>query len=124
LNEDNAWRARLAAIYLDRLQDCDGLILPHTAKGCNHVWHLFVVRHVARDRLQKQLAEKGVGTMIHYPVPPHLQPAYADLELAEGMLPISEQIHREVLSLPMGPTLQDDDVIEVCDRLRQAISEL
>jgi len=85
---------------------------------------LFVVRHVARDRLQKQLAEKGVGTMIHYPVPPHLQPAYADLELAEGMLPISEQIHREVLSLPMGPTLQDDDVIEVCDRLRQAISEL
>lgn len=124
LNEDNALRARLAAIYIDQLQGCDGLALPKIAAGCSHVWHLFVVRHVARDRLQKLLAEKGVGTMIHYPVPPHLQPAYADLQLTEGTFPISEQIHREVLSLPIGPTLQDDDVIAVCDRLRQAIIEL
>jgi dTDP-4-amino-4,6-dideoxygalactose transaminase len=124
LNEDNAWRARLAAIYIDRLKGCDGLILPHTAHGLSHVWHLFVVRHVARDRLQKLLAEKGVGTMIHYPVPPHLQQAYADLELREGTLPISERIHREVLSLPIGPTMRDDDVLAVCDKLHQSIGEL
>jgi dTDP-4-amino-4,6-dideoxygalactose transaminase len=62
--------------------------------------------------------------MIHYPVPPHLQPAYAELGLTEGAFPISERIHKEVLSLPMGPTLRDDDLDVICDRLRKAIDEL
>jgi dTDP-4-amino-4,6-dideoxygalactose transaminase len=57
----------------------------------------------------------GIGTMIHYPVPPHLQPAYADLGIAAGSLPLAERIHAEVLSLPMGPTLRDEEVDRVID---------
>mgnify|MGYP000609054539 CR=1 FL=1 len=124
LDDDNARRVHLANIYLDRLKGCKGLVLPRTEDACTHVWHVFVVRHEARDLLQKKLAAQGVGTMIHYPVPPHLQPAYAELGLGEGALSISEQIHREVLSLPLGPTLAEDDVIAACDKLRQAINEL
>jgi dTDP-4-amino-4,6-dideoxygalactose transaminase len=74
------------------------------------VWHLFVVRSRQRDRLQQHLTAQGVGTMIHYPVPPHLQPAYAELGIGAGRFPVTEAIHRQVLSLPMGPTLSDDEV--------------
>ena len=76
-------------------------------------WHLFVVRCVRRDELHTALLEAGVQTAIHYPIPPHLQPAYADLGHTEGSFPLSECLHREVLSLPMGPTLSDDEVAEV-----------
>lgn len=124
LDEDNARRAHLASIYTERLQKCDGLILPTIRHESTHVWHVYVVRHKARDYLQKRLTEQGIGTMIHYPVPPHLQPAYADLGLQEGAFPISEKIHREVLSLPLGPTLSDDEIVLVCDKLNKIISEL
>ena len=67
------------------------------------VWHLFVVRTPERDALQQRLGEAGVGTLIHYPIPPHRQEAYASLGLGEGSFPIAERIHREVLSLPIGP---------------------
>ena len=124
LDQDNEHRAQLAALYLKRLQDCDDLVLPVTEQGNVHVWHLFVVRHPERDRLQKKLMEKEVGSMIHYPIPPHLQPAYIELGWVEGAFPISEKIHREVLSLPIGPTMQNEEVEIVCDRLRKAIGEL
>lgn len=124
LDEDNARRASIASIYSDRLQGCEGLILPRTADGCTHVWHVYAVRHKKRDLLQQRLSEAGIGTMIHYPVPPHLQPAYAELGLTEGTFPISERIHKEVLSLPMGPTLRDDDLDVICDRLRKAVGQL
>ncbi len=80
------------------------------------MWHLFVVRHPQRDALQQHLQQADIGTMIHYPIPPHLQMAYAELEWAEGCFPVTEAIHREVLSLPMGSHLtlvQQDRVIEV-----------
>jgi dTDP-4-amino-4,6-dideoxygalactose transaminase len=124
LDADNARRAHLASIYTDRLKGLNGLILPSPEKGTTHVWHLYVIRHEARDQLQMKLAEQGVGTMIHYPVPPHLQPAYAKLGLTGGALPISEKIHREVLSLPMGPTLSDEEVLVVCEKLSQIIKDL
>jgi len=124
LDQDNAHRARLAAIYLDGLKDCPGLQLPNDVNGDVHAWHVFVVRHAARDHLQSRLGEKGIGTMIHYPIPPHLQPAYSELGLEAGTLPISEKIHQEVLSLPMGPTLDEDDVFRVCECIRQVIGEL
>ena len=73
------------------------------------VWHLFVVRHSARARLQEALAQRSIGTMIHYPIPPHLQPAYAQLGWSRGCFPISERIASEVLSLPMGPHLDWDE---------------
>jgi dTDP-4-amino-4,6-dideoxygalactose transaminase len=71
------------------------------------VWHLFVVRSKRRDALQKYLKSAGVQALIHYPVPPHLQEAYRDMCLSQGSFPVSEVIHREVLSLPIGPHVDD-----------------
>ena len=83
------------------------------------VWHLFVVRTPLRDALAKFLAARGIGTIVHYPVPPHLQSACAAMGYRQGSLPISELIHQQVLSLPLHPHLeivQQDRVIEgVCE---------
>ena len=103
----DAWNERrraAAARYLDGLAGSE-LGLPYVPKWAEPVWHLFVVRHPQRDALQQRLQQAGIGTMIHYPIPPHLQPAYAELGYSAGAFPISEAIHREVLSLPMGPQL-------------------
>jgi len=118
LDEQNAHRARLASLYLTGLSTT-GLVLPHVPEGLSPVWHLFVVRHPDRDALARRLAEEGIGTVIHYPVAPHLQPAYASLGLREGTLPISEALHREVLSLPMGPAMTDDQARQVINALQR-----
>ncbi|SFE68665.1 DegT/DnrJ/EryC1/StrS family aminotransferase [Paracidovorax wautersii] len=123
LDNDNAHRSRLANIYLKRLNDTK-LVLPFVEKNATSAWHVFVVRHKSRDRLQEKLAAEKVGTMIHYPVPPHLQPAYADLQMPLGSLPLSEKIHKEVLSLPIGPTLEEDEVHQVCDKLHRILGEI
>ncbi len=104
LDEWNERRKSVAAAYLKALDKSD-LELPYVPVWADPVWHLFVVRHPKRDQLQKRLGEAGVGTMIHYPIPPHLQGAYAELGYNMGAFPIAERIHREVLSLPMGPHL-------------------
>jgi dTDP-4-amino-4,6-dideoxygalactose transaminase len=124
LDEDNARRQNIAAAYTKGLSGLKGLTLPEPAAGCEHVWHLYVVRHVRRDLLQKRLTELGVGTMIHYPIPPHLQPAYKDLGVEEGQLPLSEILHSQVLSLPMGSTLPSEDVDAVIKVVRQALDEI
>ena len=106
----DAWnerREKLARRYIERLGSVDGLVLPARADGCVHNWHLFVVRSRRREALRRGLSERGVETMVHYPVPPHLQPAYADLGFPRGTFPVAEAIHEEVLSLPMGPHLTD-----------------
>ena len=87
--------------------------LPETVNTEQHVWHLFVVRCQTRNQLQQYLEGEGIQTLIHYPIPPHHQTAYK--ELSTLSLPITERIHQEVLSLPMGPTLSDVDVINVID---------
>ena len=124
LDTDNAHRSEIAARYSEGLSGLDGLTLPKVGVGNDHVWHLYVVRHAKRDALQKRLAELGVGTMIHYPIPPHRQAAYQDLGIPEGALPLSEMIHREVLSLPMGPTLTFSEVDEVIKVVRSAAAGL
>lgn len=124
LDSDNAHRAEIAARYSEGLSGLDGLTLPEVGAGCEHVWHLYVVRHAKRDTLQKRLGELGIGTMIHYPIPPHMQPAYKDLGIPEGAFPISEKIHREVLSLPMGPTMTQEEASAVITAVRQAVAEL
>jgi dTDP-4-amino-4,6-dideoxygalactose transaminase len=100
----NARRRAAAARYLDGLAGCD-VTFPYVPDWAEPVWHLFVVRHRQRDELQHRLQRAGIGTMIHYPIPPHLQPAYTELGYGAGAFPITEAIHREVLSLPMGPNL-------------------
>ncbi|MDP3083023.1 MAG: DegT/DnrJ/EryC1/StrS family aminotransferase [Rubrivivax sp.] len=121
LDAGNARRAQIAGLYLNGLQGA-GLVLPRVAAGMDPVWHLFVVRHPQRDLLAKQLASEGIGTVIHYPIPPHLQPAYATLGLQPGALPVSEALHREVLSLPIGPTQSDAQTNAVIAALNKAVA--
>jgi dTDP-4-amino-4,6-dideoxygalactose transaminase len=114
LNEWNARRQTLAHYYLNRLQELPELLLPFVAADVDPVWHLFVVRHPRRDELRRHLAEAGVASLIHYPVPPHLSGAYSDFGHGPGSYPIAEEQSRTVLSLPVGPHLsreQQDHVI-------------
>ncbi len=112
-------RRRLAARLLDGLRGAP-LQLPVVLEGLEPAWHLFVVQHEARDRLQAALAAQGIGTLIHYPVPPHLQPAYAELGYGEGDFPISEAMHQRVLSLPLWPGISDTQVDRVIRAVRAA----
>ena len=117
LDKWNVRRAHLASIYLEELEGLP-LVLPSVPAGLEPVWHLFVVRTQQRDDLQAYLNAHGIGTMIHYPVPPHLQQAYREMGLKEGAFPISEAIHREVLSLPMGPHLSVNEQARVIEEIR------
>ena len=118
LDADNARRAAIAARYCEALTDVEGLALPFVAPGAEPVWHLFVIRSARRNALQQFLKERDIGTLIHYPIPPHLQRAYSDLGYKGGDFPISEAIHAEVLSLPIGPTMTDGEVDMVIDAVR------
>jgi dTDP-4-amino-4,6-dideoxygalactose transaminase len=116
LDEWNRRRATAANSYRKQLTGLPGLVVPAQPPGVESVWHLFVVRHPRRDALQQVLTEKGIGTLIHYPVPPHLSGAYQSLGWKAGSFPIAEELARTCLSLPMGPHLsldQQERVVEV-----------
>jgi dTDP-4-amino-4,6-dideoxygalactose transaminase len=117
LDEWNIRRASIANAYLEGLAAVQDLVLPHTPEWVKSIWHLFVIKHAYRDNLQAHLAQLGIGTLIHYPVPPHLSDAYADLAWHEGDFPITEDLANTVLSLPIGPHLKLSDV----DQIIQAI---
>lgn len=114
----NSRRQVVAQNYLSSLEAIPDLILPYTPDWASPGWHVFVIRHKKRDALQKYLTDLGIGTLIHYPIPPHLQPAYHELGFTEGAFPISEAIHREVLSLPMGPHLDNVSQQYVVDAVK------
>jgi dTDP-4-amino-4,6-dideoxygalactose transaminase len=114
LDDWNDRRRAIARLYLDRLQDAD-LVLPEVPQWADPVWHLFVVRHKNRDALRAGLQEAGIGTLVHYPVAPHMQPAYAALAIAPDALPIARQLSDEVMSLPIGPHLGLDAAERVAD---------
>lgn len=114
LDEWNAARKALAIRYENNLQQ-SSLILPKVPDQFESVWHLYVVRTLHRNALQAHLQSHGIQSVIHYPIPPHRQAAYQ--EMAAYQLPISEQLSREVLSLPMSPMLKDGELEYVCDVL-------
>lgn len=122
LEADNAARRRLAALYDELLENIPhaaerGLHIHHPEGDVEHVYHQYVVRTDRRESLRRFLAEQGIGTAIHYPVPVHLQPAYADrnrMPVTGGSLPTTERAASEVLSLPMYPQLEEADVRAVC----------
>jgi dTDP-4-amino-4,6-dideoxygalactose transaminase len=117
----------IAELYQRALVGLPGLTLPATQENAAPVWHLFVIRHPRRDALQQKLTESGVGTLIHYPVPPHRSKAYADLQPRDGKdwsLPIAEALSASVLSLPMGPHLQLDQARLVADVVARSVEEL
>ncbi|GMV31759.1 MAG: aminotransferase [Rhodanobacteraceae bacterium] len=100
----NARRAALAVAYDEVLADLS-LIRPRVPDWADPAWHLYVVQVERRDDVQRELASRGIGSLIHYPVPPHRQQAYAKAGLPQGSLPIAERLAGSVLSLPMGPQL-------------------
>ena len=112
LDEWTERRRAVAAAYTKGLAESD-VILPHVPDWADPAWHLYVVRTSDRDALQGRMTKAGVGTLIHYPIPPHMQQAYAGLELAPDALPLADTLTSEVLSLPMGPHLSDMDVNNV-----------
>jgi dTDP-4-amino-4,6-dideoxygalactose transaminase len=121
LAEHNRQRRELAELYGQLLK---GVELPQVLPGYGHAWHLFVVRHPRRDELAKRLAEQGIGTLIHYPIPVHRQRAYADLGYGPGSLPRTEQAVQEILSLPLWVGMTKDDVRRVAAAVTQAATEL
>lgn len=123
LEADNQHRARIAQIYNDSLSG-SALILPFVPCYAEPTWHLYVVRHPQRDQLARYLSEAGVATVIHYPVSPHLQPAYAHLKIPKGSQPIAERLQAEVLSLPIGPCQSYSDTETVIRRVSEAVNSM
>jgi dTDP-4-amino-4,6-dideoxygalactose transaminase len=115
LDTENEIRRAIAKHYIGNITN-PAIILPQLPENSSeHVWHLFVIRTADRDRLQQHLKDNDIHTLIHYPVPPHKQAAYPQLN---GLsLPITEQIHREVLSLPISPVLTTEEVQKVVDTM-------
>lgn len=120
LDEWNARRRTHARLYRSLLSGFP-LTLPTEQPGTEHVWHLFVVRTGQREALQRFLDARGVGTLVHYAIPPHLQPAYEELGLRRGALPVTEAIHREALSLPIGPHMSEDEVRSVAGLVAECV---
>jgi dTDP-4-amino-4,6-dideoxygalactose transaminase len=119
LDEWNGRRRKVAEGYLAKLKGVPGLTLPFVPSWAEPVWHLFVVRHPQRDAFQERLTQAGIGTLIHYPVPPHLSGAYADAGWKAGAFPLAEAMANSVLSLPIGPHLaaeQADQVVKETSR--------
>jgi dTDP-4-amino-4,6-dideoxygalactose transaminase len=115
-----AWteaRRALAAEY-DRLLDDAGIIRPYAMPGSRHVYCLYTIRAAQRDRFRRLLDEAGIQTAIHYPHPIHLMPAYADARYKEGDFPVAEECARSVLSLPLYPHMQPEQVHRVCEVIR------
>lgn len=113
----NSARQRIAARYSTALAGTGDLLLPQVAKQVTSVWHQYVIRTSQRDQLIDHLAKAGIGTMIHYPVPPHLQEAYSDLGLKKGAFPIAEAMAATCLSLPIYPSLTDAQVDRICETI-------
>lgn len=109
LDTEIVCRRKVAAAYLEGINN-PAIVLPAQHNEA-HVWHVFVIRCEQREALQQRLAEQGIQTLIHYPIPPHQQEAYKDLNTQS--FPISELIHQQVLSLPMGPTVTREEVQKV-----------
>jgi dTDP-4-amino-4,6-dideoxygalactose transaminase len=112
LDADNARRRALAGRYLAGIRH-PAIVLPTVASNSEPVWHVFVVRTADRAGLQEHLQRQGIGTLIHYPIPPHRQRAYAAWN--SRSYPVTERIHAEVLSLPISPVMPDSDVDAVID---------
>ena len=113
-----AERRRIASWYMEELSDCPDITLPKIAEGATHVYHLFVIRTSKMEALQTYLQSLGIGTVIHYPIPPHLQQAYAELGHKKGDFPIAEQIAETILSLPLFIGMSREQVAYVAQSVK------
>lgn len=117
LAAENGYRQQCSDKYNEFLGSIEGLTLPVMAESCTSVHHIYLVRTAKRDALQKFLGSHNIGTMIHYPLPPHLQEAYKELGYKKGDFPIAEKIAETCLSLPIGPHLSIDDIEYISDKI-------
>jgi dTDP-4-amino-4,6-dideoxygalactose transaminase len=116
----NQVRRAISIQYLTGLAGI-GITVPFVPDWAEPVWHLFVIRSKSREQLQAHLNEAGIGSLIHYPIPPHLQGAYADLKFGNGTLPIAERLAGEVLSLPISPVHAEVEIDAVITVLRDIV---
>lgn len=116
LDADNQYRREIAQFYIDNIKHAN-IILPNLKDWNTHVFHLFVIRCKRRDELQKYLMDNEIQTLIHYPIPPHKQECYQDWN--NFNLPVTEQIHNEVLSLPMSPVITKEELKKVCEVINE-----
>lgn len=116
LEESNAYRQRIAKKYLEGIKN-PLIKLPETREGCTHVYHIFGILCERRDELMKFLEERGVQGGIHYPIPPHLSPCYADMGFKHGDFPITEQFAEQELSLPIYMGMPDEEVDYVIEQI-------
>ncbi len=112
LDNEIEHRRKVANYYLENIKN-EKIILPKVLTKDSHVWHLFVIRHPEREKLQEYLTQNNIQTLIHYPIPPHKQKAYS--EYNHLSLKVTEKIHQEVLSLPISPVMKDEDMKEVVE---------
>lgn len=113
LQEWTKQRQQIATWYNEGLAGMEDVVLPSIAKEATHVYHLYVIRTKQRDALQKHLSNNGIGTLIHYPIPPHLQQAYKHLGFRKGDFPISEEIADTCLSLPIWPGMEQKAIFTI-----------
>ena len=117
IDKGNARRREIAHRYIWEIKN-DNIILPEMpANDKEHVWHIFVIRTKERDKLQQYLKDNGIETLIHYPIPPHKQEAYK--EWNNLSFPVTEQIHREVLSLPISPVMENSEIERILELINQ-----
>ncbi len=116
LDKWNERRKHLAELYYKGLSELD-VVVPSVPAWADPVWHLYVVRHNNRDELQKHLTKVGVNTLIHYPIPPHLQPAYREFNISNDAFPLAARISSQILSLPMGSHISEVDINSVSDAI-------
>jgi dTDP-4-amino-4,6-dideoxygalactose transaminase len=119
LSVKNKKRQKLAKIYLESLTGVGDLVMPRTVDGSSHVYHVFNIRTKKRNELQKYLTKKGIGTMIHYPIPPHMQKAYKELGFKKGDFPIAEELANTSLSIPIFPEMNENEQEYVIKSIEQ-----
>lgn len=118
LDATNKQRNIIADRYTEALNGVGDLVLPVVAAGATHVYHLYVVRTQKRDALAEYLKKNDIGIVVHYPIPPHLQKAYAGMQFAKGDFPISETIAETCISLPLWPGMTNGQIDTVCSRIK------
>jgi dTDP-4-amino-4,6-dideoxygalactose transaminase len=117
LNEDNGLRKKIAKTYIENIKK-PGIVLPAVSDWTAHVFHIFPIRTKRRDAFREHLSKNGVQTLIHYPIPPHKQECYREWNSLS--LPLTEQIHREELSLPMSPVMTESQIEHVIDMINSS----
>lgn len=118
LDKWNAMRRNVAAWYEEQLKDIPDVVAPLVEKDKEHVFQTYAIRIKERDRICKQLQDKNIGVLIHYPMPLHLQEVYRDLGYGKGVFPVAESVAMDILSLPMFPHMSRDQVTHVCETIR------